>query len=294
MSSTPQSNKFDEIKSDLKGEFSKKNSKPLDSYNKTSKEKVLWDCKSCGDIYEAQVRKRVYDKSSCPHCARKRSKVPLSKQFPNLVLDYDHMKNDKPLDYFSRGSQSRVWWKCNICTFEWETEIKQRATRGHGCSSCKTRKMNDARITDLLATKGSLADNAPDIAAQWDYEKNDKPPSQYLAGSGKSVYWKCAYGHTWKTSINSRVSNNNGCRYCGNQNSQYEMRLFSELKIFDKNIKWNSRINGSECDLFLPRFNLAIEIDGYPWHDTDESRQRDLMKAKKLLEVSKKWFKLMS
>ena len=31
----------------------------------------------------------------------------------------------------------------------------------------------------------------PELIKEWNYEKNDKLPSQYLPKSGKKVWWKC-------------------------------------------------------------------------------------------------------
>ena len=83
---------YDKVKKSLLSEYATENLLPLDSYNKTSKEKVLWFCKHCSENYPAQIRKRVYEASGCPRCARKRSSIPLSKEFPNLLKDYDTKK----------------------------------------------------------------------------------------------------------------------------------------------------------------------------------------------------------
>lgn len=273
---------YDKVKKSLLSEYATENLLPLDSYNKTSKEKVLWFCKHCSENYPAQIRKRVYEASGCPRCARKRSSIPLSKEFPSLLKDYDTKKNAKHLDYYSKGSMEKVWWKCHICSDEKKRSINSRASRGHGCKICWARKEVQRRNKIKISEEGSLLEKAPHIAKEWDYKKNKLGPEDYTYKSGESVFWICAYGHTWKTSINDRVKNNSGCRKCGNQNSQYEMRLYSELSIFDDDVRWNERIEGIECDIYLPSIKLAIEVDGFPWHDSDESRIRDIKKSKKL------------
>lgn len=273
---------YDLVKKKLEKEYSDANEFPLSKFNKTAKEKVLWYCAACDEDYPAQIRKRVYENSGCPRCAKKRSDVPLSQEFPHLVKDFDTNKNKKHLDYYSPGSTEKVWWKCHVCGDERELPINSRASKGYGCKICTTNIEMKRRVKRKIEKEGSLLSRAPHIAAQWDYKKNEKRPEDYAWKSGAEVFWECDYGHSWKTTIHSRVKANAGCRKCGNQNSQYEMRLFSELKLFDPDIKWNSRIGGLECDIFLPSIAFAIEVDGYPWHDSDASRERDKIKTKEL------------
>lgn len=273
---------YEKVKQLLSREYAKENPSPLEDYNKTSKEKVLWFCKNCNENYPAQIRKRVYEASGCPRCSRKRSSIPLSKEFPNLLKDYDPRKNEKPLDYYSKGSMVKVWWKCHVCSNEKKATINSRASKGHGCKICWARIEVQRRNQIKIREDGSLLERAPHIAKEWDYKKNKLRPEDYTHKSGELVFWICDYGHKWKTSIHGRVRNNTGCRKCGNQNSQYEMRLYSELSIFNDDVRWNERIEGIECDIYLPSIKLAIEVDGFPWHDSNESRKRDIEKSKKL------------
>jgi very-short-patch-repair endonuclease/predicted nucleic acid-binding Zn-ribbon protein len=201
----------------------------------------------------------------------------LSELYPHLNLIYNSSKNKEPLDSYKKSSKEKVWWKCNKCGDEKQTSIVNKV-KGYGCKICTTRKEMERRNAQKIIDEGSLHERAPHIAEEWDYSKNSKSPEEYTWKSGESVYWKCSYGHSWKTSIHSRVKKNAGCKKCGNQNSQYEMRLFSELSLFDDEIKWNSRIEGYESDIFLPKIGLAIEVDGFPWHDSQESRMRDKKK----------------
>ena len=276
---------YDDIKASLESQYSVDNTEPLSSYNKTSKEKVLWYCERCDEDYPAQIRKRVYEGSGCPNCGKRRSQRRLSEEFPHLVDDYDNARNVKPLDYYSRASEVSVWWLCHRCGDSRKLPIKSRASRGYGCKICTTRAEMSRRNDEKLSANGSFASNYPELASQWDYENNSGTPDQYLSGSGEKIQWVCDYGHTWKATINDRVKNNSGCRKCGNQSSQYEIRLFSELKILDSKVQWNTRVDGVECDIFLPSMRLAIEIDGYPWHDSENARARDKRKAQNLNDM---------
>lgn len=70
----------------------------------------------------------------------------------------------------------------------------------------------------------SLAQEAPELAKSWDYERNGLlTPDKVTPGSGKKVWWKCQKcGESWQASPsvvvgNSRKSKSqdaNGCPYC--------------------------------------------------------------------------------
>ena len=54
----------------------------------------------------------------------------------------------------------------------------------------------------------------PQIASQWDYEKNGTIKPEYIRGSSNiKFWWKCENGHSWQAPVYSRV-NGNGCPLC--------------------------------------------------------------------------------
>ena len=64
--------------------------------------------------------------------------------------------------------------------------------------------------------ESSLAKQRPDLADQWNYEKNNGLlPTMFSVGSNKKVWWKCEKGHEWQAVISSRKKN--GCPYCGRE-----------------------------------------------------------------------------
>lgn len=61
----------------------------------------------------------------------------------------------------------------------------------------------------------SLAVKNPKVAKEWAYDLNTPLlPEHFRTGSCKNVWWRCAQGHVWKTSINNRVNQNTGCPAC--------------------------------------------------------------------------------
>ena len=77
---------------------------------------------------------------------------------------------------------------------------------GRGCPFCAGQRVISG-VNDLFTLR-------PDLAKEWDYEKNDTlKPSDVMVSSGKKVWWKCSKGHEWETTVNTR-SGGRGCPYC--------------------------------------------------------------------------------
>ncbi len=111
------------------------------------------------------------------------------------------------------GTKRKVWWRCPK-GHSWRAAVYSRTTLGTGCPVCTGRQ--------ALAGENDLATLYPDIAAQWDEEKNRRaPPSSVTAGSNRRVWWRCEKGHSYRAVIAQRVQRGDGCPYCaGNQANQ--------------------------------------------------------------------------
>ena len=117
-------------------------------------------------------------------------------------------KNDKNLlDTLTTGSKKVVWWKCEK-GHEWEAVIYNQGNN-RVCPYCSNKK--------VLAGFNDLATTNPEIAKEWDIEKNgDLKPTDITAGSSKKVFWKCEKGHEWESSPKERKRGQN-CPYCSNK-----------------------------------------------------------------------------
>lgn len=66
-------------------------------------------------------------------------------------------------------------------------------------------------------TKLKKVSEIPQLAKEWDYEKNDISPNEITVGSSKKVWWECEKGHSWEAFISNRAKGN-GCPYCSGRN----------------------------------------------------------------------------
>ena len=91
-----------------------------------------------------------------------------------------------------------------------------RIKDGRGCPYCSGQR---------VCHENSLAVKYPTLSKEWDYNKNEKTPNDYVKWSGIKVWWKCKNGHSWETRICNRSRNGNGCPYCSNQKVSNENSL---------------------------------------------------------------------
>lgn len=179
--------------------------------------KAWWICKE-GHEWESKISLRTASKESCPYCAGRYAipgKNDLETLFPEIAIEWNYEKNEKtPSDYMPK-SGSKVWWMCDK-GHEWQAIIYNRTRMNSGCPFCSGRK--------AIAGETDLETMFPDIAIEWDYEKNTDSPKSYLPFSSKKVWWKCYKGHEWKSTICGRTQGR-CCPFC----KKYENILFSKL-----------------------------------------------------------------
>lgn len=63
----------------------------------------------------------------------------------------------------------------------------------------------------------SLLQTNPNLAKEWNYERNGKLiPEMFAANSNVKVWWRCSEGHEWQAVIYMRNGRGTGCPYCSN------------------------------------------------------------------------------
>ena len=191
-------------------DFSKNILKP-DEISYHYDKKVWWVCDN-GHRYECKVYDRVEKNTGCPYCAN--IKVypgfnDLATKCPHLLQEWNYNKNKdiKPTEISSQ-SNKKVWWRCKL-GHEWETAAHNRF-KGKGCPYCSN--------TKVLVSFNDLKTKFPLIASDWNYEKNNDIPENYLYGSSKKVWWKCKEGHEWEATIRDRTYGKTGCPICYGNN----------------------------------------------------------------------------
>ena len=127
---------------------------------------------------------------------------------PDILDFWDNEKNKDicPQD-MSIHSKKIVWWKCDR-GHSWQAPVNGVAGGGTRCPYCAGFK--------AIPGETDIATLFPDIAAEWDYEKNGTlDPSDVTAASHTPIWWKCALEHSYKSAPFSRTGHyKSGCPYC--------------------------------------------------------------------------------
>ncbi len=200
----------------------------------SSHKKVWWKCKN-GHEWEAVIASRNTG-VGCPYCANKKVLVgynDLATTNPDLASEWVYEKNgDLTPQDVSMGTDRSVWWKCEK-GHEWKSLIYSRIK--NDCPYCANKK--------VLVGYNDLATINPELAAEWNYEKNgDLNPEDVLPSIAKKIWWKCENGHEWEAKINNR-SQNKGCPYCSGR-----FAIVGETDLLTVNpdlaSEWNYEKNG--------------------------------------------------
>lgn len=254
---------------------------------------VWWKCDKDDDHeWKSSIVNRVKG-NGCPVCSGRKTVKSncLAVLRPNIKAEWHPTKNGKltPFDVTLK-SNKRVWWKCpKGDDHEWESAVCDRAD-GSICPVCANRKIVKSNCLQTLR---------PDLAKEWHPTKNGtRSPQNVHPGSSFKIWWKCKFGHEWKTSLYHRASRDTGCPKCSKGTTIPELRIFSELKAILPLTKHRVKIKGFEVDVYVPELGLGIEYDGVFWHsdkvDRDKKKNEELAEELVLIRVREKGLKKIS
>ena len=180
-----------------------------------SNQAVGWRCDVCGDKGSAPPGRRVSkNKAGCSKCGdqaktKKKVKYPTFAECQDphskaVLAEWDHERNPPQGNYphnITLKSSKQIFWLCHKCPagqeHSWSAMPKDRTGRGKpGCPFC---------AGQAACKCNSLQALYPDIAAEWDYGKNEGQPSDYSACSHHPAWWVSPEQGSWQQRIDSRT-----------------------------------------------------------------------------------------
>ena len=188
-------------------DYERNNGHTPDQFLAQSGKVMWWKCKN-GHSWQAPIQRR-YIGRGCPYCAGQiviQGMNDLQSRFPLLAKQWDFQKNSCRPDEVHAHKNGYAWWRCHK-GHSWKARINNRTSHGRGCPYC----------SGFLAIPGEtdLFTRRPDLAKEWDYEKNTLDIHNTTECSKKKAWWKCEKGHSWSAVVHSRSRpNGNGCPYC--------------------------------------------------------------------------------
>lgn len=223
------------------------NERPLEMITCGTSYMAHWTCPHCGEDFVRRVSHMLdYHSPTCPNCSEILCKNPprtivkgIKKvsDFPEVLKDWDYIKNSYNPTELAAGHNKSVFWKCHICGAEWTTSPNHRCYGDkNGCPSCADKQRRATWVNTALSKSGSLAELYPEIAKEWDYLKNKDAPDRVLPHSNKGYWWTCPKGHSYKSTVSHRTERGSGCPYCS---SKIVLPGFNDLStLYPELLSW--------------------------------------------------------
>lgn len=109
--------------------------------------------------------------------------------------------------------------------------------------------------------KKTIDETHPELAAEWDYDKNGElSPQQITSGSARDIWWKCENGHSFQLRVSVRTDGKTApdyapCPYCSHKRpTPGEYSLQTEYPELMEEWDWEANIaEGLDPDNLLPR-----------------------------------------
>lgn len=234
-----------------------------------SNKSVFWMCPIDNRHYwKDSVNHRTSMGRNCAVC-RGYQVIPgvndLASAYPHLAHEWHPSKNgSRTPETVTLASNFKVWWKCSN-GHEWEAKVSHRMN-GSDCPFCSGRFAVEGE-TDLATTH-------PQLAKEWDSDKNKLEVTQVKAFSAQKAWWICAKKHSWAAAVSSR-SAGAGCPFCS---GLLPIPGETDLATLRPNLvaEWHPSKNGKliprDCTVGTPKKVWWICSEGHEWKTAVVSR----------------------
>ena len=174
-----------------------------------------WKCSACLYEWQASVQEKARNSSGCPKCAKANGNMPADgtrQRHPTfarakhvLLQQWDHDRNRESgnfPDNTTLRSKKLIWWQCQECpkgkVHSWQAQPANRTSPKllSGCPFC---------AGQTLCECNSLETVYPDVAADFDVEKNGVTAAKVTGSSSTKYSWLSDEPGAKKRSVNQRT-----------------------------------------------------------------------------------------
>ncbi len=165
-----------------------------------SRIRAHWKCSNCLYEWQTSVLNKTCGKTGCPKCAktdRGRQADGTRQKHPTfaiaqhaLLKQWDHDRNKENGNYpdnTTLQSNKLIWWLCHECpkgkVHSWQAPAYNRTSekkKASGCPFCAGK---------MLCQCNSLESVCPDVAADFDIEKNGVSPAEVTSATVTKYSW---------------------------------------------------------------------------------------------------------
>ena len=188
-----------------------------DQVTASSHMRVHWKCSACLHEWQASVGRKAYayGKTGCPKCAKAklgRKGDSTGQNHPTFATakhsslqQWDHDRNRENgnfPDNTTLRSSKLIWWQCNECrkgkVHSWQARAYSRSRKlSTGCPCCVGRQLCECN---------SLETVCPDIAADFDVEKNGVTAAEVTSSTLTKYSWLSDEPEAKKRSVDQRTT----------------------------------------------------------------------------------------
>lgn len=183
-------------------------------------------------------------------------------EYPKVAKYWDYAAN-APLtpDLFAPKSNKVVWWKCSHK--DYHPSFRRSIDKAIMLAECEYCLGKKVHLRDSLATQ------YPDIAKDWDYDKNELRPEKVWPKWNERRYkafWICSQcQYDWHSSPNNRCIRNAGCSSCYRRTSNKEWPAEKRQKANEK-LRRNTQLRQDKerkgLNAFLDRYIALCDENG--------------------------------
>lgn len=188
---------------------------PLEVYAGSNRSVIWTNCPAEEThVWAASIAQRTRPKpSGCAVCAGRQIMIgvnDLATTHPSIAAQWHPTLNQSSPTAVTAGSSKKFMWAgCSVePSHVWEASVSKRVD-GRGCPICSGHQ--------ILFGFNDLASSRPDVAKEWDGERNGITPDRVLSSVMTVFAWKCQHGHRWMAAIRNRTLRNDGCPVCSNR-----------------------------------------------------------------------------
>ncbi len=165
-------------------------------------------------------QKKLCEKEKCEICPERSFE-----NHPKAVF-WSEKNEKKPRD-ICRGSDDLVWFNCNICRHEFQSQLSNitRKKKGSWCPFCAKRKVCKDKTCNFCKAN-SFASHPK--AEFWSEKNENIKPRDLLKCSNDKFWFNCRLGHEFKSQLNS-ITRKRGS-WCPGCNNKTEQQLYEWLK----------------------------------------------------------------
>ena len=226
---------------------------------KVTAKKYLFKCNTCNHEF-INNPSHVSNGRWCPYCCVPQKQLCGSKSCVDCYnksfashekAKYWSNKNELQPEFVLKKGDKRIWFNCDICNHDFETQIK-RITKDQWCPFCNSCKLCE-NVDCIFCFNRSFASH--EKAKYWS-NKNDISPRQIVKGSGQKIWFNCNNcNHEFEKDIHAITGERNGwCPYCANTKLCYEDNCLEcynkSFASHEKVIYWSLKNKEKPRDIF--------------------------------------------